>query len=270
MNPLALFSETPRRTKPRTVAAAKPALPAKAALVTTFAMFAALLTGCTATASQSDSIEVSPPQSTQSEQKVDTAGADGHMQLKSYSGTLNSAKISFEYPDLWSVVEGPEGLQPGQPDGLEVNNQAGDPMATLVVLNVVGFRKPPDILPVHILAVSPGHELLSETKDFTVQTLAMDLSGRPQAQARNGWTNNVRVGVSISAGPANKPEEMQPELLTSMVSVETGVPIYLGTKTSRPVSFATLRDFDSMEAAKEYTKGSEFTALQKMLASFKG
>ena len=96
--------------------------------------------------------------------------ADDQVQLRSYSGTLNSAKLSFDYPDSWSVVEGPDGLQPEQPDGLKVYDQAGDLMADLVVLNSVHFQEPPDILPVNILAVTPGQELLSKTKDFRVNS----------------------------------------------------------------------------------------------------
>lgn len=34
--------------------------------------------------------------------------------------------------------------------------------------------------------------------------------------------------------------------------------------------FAHNDGFDTVDAATEYTKGSEFTALQKMLASFSG
>lgn len=41
-------------------------------------------------------------------------------------------------------------------------------------------------------------------------------------------------------------------------------------QTRRYVRFAHNEGFDTMDAAKEYTKGGDFAAVQKMLASFSG
>ena len=64
MIPLELSNESQCRTKPQTTASAKTSLQAKAARAIPAAMLAALLTGCTATATQSQGVEISAPAST--------------------------------------------------------------------------------------------------------------------------------------------------------------------------------------------------------------
>lgn len=102
--------------------------------------------------------------------------------------------------------------------------------------------------------------------------MAMDLSREPALRTRHGLKSNVQLSMSVAA-PAtegNMPEEMVVNGLTGAVMVETGVRSVPQNQTQRYAMFAHNAGFDTVDAAKEYTKGGDFATIQKTLASFSG
>lgn len=98
------------------------------------------------------------------------------------------------------------------------------------------------------------------------------MSREPALRTRQGLKSNVQLSTSVAA-PAtegNVPEEMVMDGLTGAVMLETGVRSVPQNQTQRYVRFAHNEGFDTMDAAKEYTEGGDFAAIQKMLASFNG
>lgn len=98
------------------------------------------------------------------------------------------------------------------------------------------------------------------------------MSREPALRTRQGLKSNVQLSISVAAAATegNVPEEMVVGSLTGTVMVETGVRSAPQNQTQRYVRFAHNEGFDTVDAAKEYTKGGDFATIQKMLASFSG
>ncbi|MHA7178305.1 hypothetical protein ACX80D_16840 [Arthrobacter sp. Sr24] len=201
-----------------------------------------------------------------------TVAIAGEMEWTTYTGTINAAKISFSHPAAWTVMDGSVNQQFAASNSLVVYNHNGNRKATLSVLNGIHASAPVDIRPVIKLGQTPGTGPLSSGKGFEVNAVAMDLSREPALRTRHNLKNNVQVSMSVAAAATEgkATEEMVVGSLAGAVMVETGVRSVPQNQTQRYVIFAHSEGFDTMEAAKEFAKSSDFAAIQKMLASFTG
>ncbi|POH71934.1 hypothetical protein CVS27_18005 [Arthrobacter glacialis] len=198
-----------------------------------------------------------------------TVNIAGTMQWARYSGTLNAAKISFEHPAGWTVMDGSINQQFGQRNSVVVYDHSGSKKAELTVMDSVHAGIAGTLVPVTVLGTVAGGAKLSAPAPFAVQSLAMDLGGKDQLRKSNLWPQNVKLAASISAAAA-EPTQRAPGQLTGTVTVETGVKSAVHNTTTRQVSFSHVSNFDDMASAQNYAGGSEFAAIQKMLASFTG
>lgn len=201
-----------------------------------------------------------------------TVSIAGEMEWTTYTGTINAAKISFSHPAAWTVMDGSVNQQFAAANSLLVYNHNGSRKATLNILNGIHASAPVDIRPVIRLGQTPGAEAMSNGKGFQVNAVAMDLSSEPALRTRHSLKNNVQVSLSVAAAATEgkAPAEMVVGSLAGAVMVETAVRSVPQNQTQRYVMFAHSESFDSMEAAKEFAKSSDFAAIQKMLASFIG
>lgn len=196
----------------------------------------------------------------------------GEMEWKTYTGTINAAKISFTHPVAWTVMDGSVNQQFGAANSLVVYDHKGNRKATLNILNGVHSGAAFDVRPVTRLGQAPGAGPLSSGKSFEVSSVAVDLSGEPALRTRHSLKSDVQLSMSVAA-PAMEGkmlEEMVVGSLVGAVMVETGVRSVPQNQTQRYVMFEHSEGFDTMEGAKEYAKGGDFAAIQKMLASFRG
>lgn len=192
----------------------------------------------------------------------------GTMQWARYSGTLNAAKISFEHPAGWTVMDGSINQQFGQRNSVVVYDHSGNKKAELTVMDSVHTGIAGTVVPVTVLGTVAGGARPSVPAPFAVQSLVMDLGGKDQLRKNNLWPKNVKLAASI--GAAAEPTQLAPDQLTGTLTVETGVKSAVHNKTTRQVSFSHVSNFDDMASAQNYADGSEFAAIQKMLASFTG
>ena len=201
-----------------------------------------------------------------------TVAISGAMEWKRYTGTINAAKFSFSHPAAWTVMDGSVNQQFAAANSLVVYDHNGNRKATLNIVNGIHASAPLDIRPVTRLGQTPGAGTLSSGKGFEVNAVAMDLSGEPALRTRHSLKDNFQLSMSVAAPAAEgkAPKEMVVGGLTGAVMVETGVRSVPQNQTQRYVTFAHNAAFDTMEAAKEYAKGNDFAAIQKMLASFTG
>lgn len=196
----------------------------------------------------------------------------GELEWATYSGTINNAKISFEHPVAWTVMDGSVNQQFAGGNALVVYDHSGNRKATLEVLGGVHASGPFDFWPVASLGTVPGAHPLSSGRGFEVRSVAMDLSADPALRTKYRLDGNVQLSISLAGPPADgkAPAEMAAGMLTGAVAVETGVRSPVQNQTQRFVMFSHSDAFDTMEQVREFAKGGEFAAIQKMLASFKG
>ncbi|WP_315913170.1 hypothetical protein [Arthrobacter sp. lap29] len=195
----------------------------------------------------------------------------GAMEWSTYSGTLNDARISFEHPVGWTVMDGSVNPQFGASNALVVYDHQGNRKAAMNVEDGAHVSGPVDLRPVSHLG---GGSDAAPTRipGAEVRAVAMDLSSQPQLRTRDLADHKVQFSMSLSTrstdGAALK--ELAVGRLEGQVVVETGVRSRAQNQTQRYVMFAHSDGFETIAAAQEYAKGGEFRAIQKMLASFKG
>lgn len=188
-------------------------------------------------------------------------------ELVTYSGVAADAAIAFEHPSAWTVEE----------DFTDVGGTAtvlgenGAPIASLGVFLTWGAVCGPDCTmpPVLHLEDVPGDEPLSNSGDFVVRTVAMDLTGSPELREAYEWSDNVRVVTSLTDAEVPVPTEMIPFVMYGVGLIETEVvaphEIYY-----RPVIFSSTRDFATLKEAEDYASSVEHRQVQEMIASFRG
>lgn len=188
-------------------------------------------------------------------------------ELVRYSGVAADAVIAFEHPSAWTVEE----------DFTDVGGTAtvlgenGAPIASLGVFLTWGAVCGPDctLPPVLHLEDVPGDEPLSNSGDFVVRTVAMDLTGSPELREAYEWSDNVRLVTSLTDAQVPVPTEMLPFVMYGVGLIETDVlapnEIYY-----RPVIFSSTHDFATLEEAEDYASSEEHRQVQEMIASFRG
>jgi hypothetical protein len=186
--------------------------------------------------------------------------------LVTYSGTAANAAFAFELPATWSV----DGAFSDVGGTVTVLGEDGAPVGHLTVLMAWGAECGPDcsMPPVTHLGDVPGAVPLSNSGEFVVRTVAMDLTGAPELRNAYGWQDNVRHVTSLTDAEVPPPTRMLPHVMYGLGLVETGVVAPNGI-TYRTVIFSSLHDFPTLDAARAWTRSEEHRQVQAMIASFR-
>lgn len=183
-----------------------------------------------------------------------------------HTGTAADAAFAFEMPAAWEV----SGEFPDGGGTVAILRPDGSPVGHLSVLLVWGAVCGPDCTmpPVTHLEDVPGSVPLSNSGDFVVRSVAMDLTSAPELRNAYGWQDAVRLVTSLTDADDPRPTQMMPEVMYGLGLVETGVVGSNGT-THRTVIFSSVHDFSTLEEAEEYVESEEHQQVQAMIASFR-
>lgn len=182
-----------------------------------------------------------------------------------FTGSAWGITFGFDYPTTWTVTASPN----SNGDSFAIVDEVGAELATLVVLQSYAPQcsyEPCENFPVVALddAISGNH--LGDGKPFAVRANAMDLTSRRDQLQRLGWDDNVRVAVGLRGNPEAGPEESDPYSIYGIGGVQS-VPEG-DLSTLRIVMFNAVRDFSTLQAAKEYIGTEKYLQIQTMIGSF--
>jgi hypothetical protein len=187
----------------------------------------------------------------------------------SYSGEAVGADFSFELPAGWTVRDETDDMM----GSVTVEGPEGAPLALLTMLSVWGAECGPDTAcvpqPVVHLADVPGDRALSGSGDFTVRTVVMDLTSRPDLRRVFRWEDNVQLVTSLADADVPAPEAMLPHLMYGLGQVVPDPGSSHGDSHG-VVIFMVQREFSTPDEAEEYARSEEHRQLQEMIASFRG
>lgn len=195
---------------------------------------------------------------------VPAASSTAAASNKIFTASAWGITFKFEHPSSWTVVPDPS----TSGDHFEIYNQKGSKVSSLAITHVFTHAcgvMDCEYFPISRLATRSSGQNSLGGQSFEIETIAMDLTSRPDERERMSWSDNVLLVTALQGDSSSWQEVSDPYSIYSFGDV----PLLLGTEGAvTHVHFNAERGFPNLESAAAYIGTQEHWQIQSMIASF--